>query len=111
MIRRLTIFCGLLTVAVIGVLAMHDHTLFGAGHDRNVTHVTAIPDHPASWPPIKPPTPPLRGSPPAPQPAPMSGRSAQSRPATPLQTIGEVARTLLNLPRILSGKARSDQEH
>jgi hypothetical protein len=105
MIRRLTILCGLLTVAVVASLAMHDHTLFGAGPHRGVTNVTAIPDRPASWPPVKP-VPPLRGSPPAPQPAPMTGRAAQARPATPLQTIGEIARTLLNLPKILSEKTQ-----
>lgn len=108
MIRRLTVVCGLLTLAVVVALAMHDHTLFGAGAHRGVTHVTAIPDRPVSWPPIKPvpPTPPLRGAPPSPQPAPMS-RSAQ--PAAPLQTIGEIARTLLNLPKILSGKTQNPE--
>ena len=110
MIRRLTILCGLLTVAVVVVLAMHDHTLFGAGAHRGVTHVTTIPDRPASWPAIKP-APPRKSSPPAPQPAPTSARSAQGRPAGPLQTIGEIARTLLNLPKILSDKAQANPEH
>jgi hypothetical protein len=106
MIRRLTIACGLLTLAVVLVLAMQDHTLFGARFShRGPTQVTAIPDRPAVRPSVKPvpPTPPpLRGLPPAPQPQSLRHAPVQASPAGSAgTTIKQVANALLNLPRIL----------
>ncbi|HEV2280946.1 MAG TPA: hypothetical protein VGX75_00975 [bacterium] len=108
MIRRLTIACGLLTLAVVAVLALQGHTLFGArSSHRGPTQVTAIPDRPAFWPPVKPvPSgpPPLRGLPPSPQPQPLHHAPVQSPPAagSARTTISQVATALLNLPKILS---------
>jgi hypothetical protein len=107
MIRRLTIACGLLTLAVVVVLALQDHTLSGArSSHRGPTQVTVIPDRPASWPPVKPvppSPPPLKGRPPAPQPQPLRHAPVQSSPAVSARTtINQVATALLNLPRILS---------
>jgi len=103
MIRRLTITCGLLTLAVVVVMALQDHTLFGArSSHRGPTQVTAIPDRPASWPPVKP-VPPLKGLPPAPQPQPLRHAPVQPSPAASARTtINQVATALLNLPKVLS---------
>jgi hypothetical protein len=104
MIRRLTIACGLLTLAVVALLALQDHTLFGArSSHRGPTQVTAIPDRPAFWPPVTP-APPLRGLPPAPQPQPLRHAPVQSPSAagSARTTINQVATALLNLPKILS---------
>jgi hypothetical protein len=107
MIRRLTIVCGLLTLAVVAVLALQDHTLFGARSSHHgPTQVTAIPDRSASWPsvkPVPPASPPLRGLPPAPQPQPLRHAPVQSSPAASARmTINQVVTALLNLPRVLS---------
>lgn len=117
MMRRLTIVCGLVTLAVVLVLAMQDHSLFGArSSHRGPTQVTAIPDRPAVWPPVKPvpPTPPLKGLPPAPQPQPLGHAPVQASPAAGSAgtTIKQVANALLNLPKIL-GRAltRPSDDH
>lgn len=105
MIRRLTIACGLLTLAVVLGLALHDHSLFGARHGHR-SAVTAIPDKP----PVKPipPAPPLKGRPPAPQPQPMHQQTAGSRPAAPsaLQHVVNIANTIINLPKILNDQTQ-----
>lgn len=106
MIRRLTIACGLLTLAVIVALALQDHSLFGAHSAHRGAAVTAIPDKaPAK------PAPPLRGLPPAPRPQPMQHAPAvqaqpaprQSAPATrsPVQQVIGIVHTLLNLPKTI----------
>jgi hypothetical protein len=110
MIRRLTIACGLLTLAV--VLALQGQNLFGARHvHRSATSVTAIPDKPAFWPPVKPvppAPPPLKGLPPAPQPQPMHRapvvQTQQApRPATgsTVQQVIGIVHTILNLPKAI----------
>jgi hypothetical protein len=113
MMRRLTIVCGLVTLAVVLVLAMQDHSLFGArSSHRGPTQVTAIPDRPAVWPPVKPV--PIKGLPPAPQPQPLRHAPAQASPAAGSAgtTIKQVANALLNLPKIL-GRAltRPSDDH
>ena len=111
MIRRLTIACGLLTLAV--VLAVQGPALLGARHvHRGATSVTVIKDKPSSWPPVKPvpPAPPQRAMPPAPQPQPMQHAPAvQTQPAphsaasgsSPVQQIIGIAHTLFNLPKAI----------
>lgn len=102
MIRRLTIASGLLTLAIVVALALQDHTLFGARSSHHGAAVTAIPDKP---PPPAPP--PLKGRPPAPpRPAPAQARPASPAPASsaahsPVEQIVGIARTLLNLPKVL----------
>jgi hypothetical protein len=109
MIRRLTIASGLLTLAVVAALALQDHTLFGLRpSDRGAAPVTAIPDKPP------PPAPPIKARPPMrPQPQPLQ-RVPQARPAappapaastphSPVEQVVGIARTLLNLPKVLSG--------
>jgi hypothetical protein len=103
MIRRLTIACGLLTLAVVLALAMQDHTLFGArSSHRGPAQVTAIPDRPPVKP-VPPTPPPLKGLPPAPQPQPLRHAPVQASPAAGSAgtTIKQVANALLNLPKIL----------
>jgi len=125
MIRRLTIACGLLTLAVAMALALQGHSIFGARTvHRGATSVTAIPDKTSFRPPAKP-TPPLRGLPPTRQPRPLHQaahpqaahpRVAASRPAGAApahQTVGSVvvgiARTLLNLPKLISDQIQVNQ--
>ncbi len=117
MVRRLTIVCGLVTLAVVLVLAMQDHSLFGArSSHRGPTQVTAIQDRPAVCPPVKPvpPTPPLKGLPPAPQPQSLRHAPVHASPAAGSAgtTIKQVANALLNLPKIL-GRAltRPSDDH
>ncbi len=116
MIRRLTIMCGLLTLAVAFGLALENHTLFGARAARHQgVQVTTIPDRPASWPPVQPvpPAPPLKGLPPAPQPQPLhqtapaqhAGRGGATV-TTPVQTIVQIANTLFNLPKIIHDRTQ-----
>jgi hypothetical protein len=121
MMRRLTIACGLLTVAVAVVLAWQPgQTLFGArSSHRGATPVTVIPDAPARafWPPVKPTPPdppPLKGLPPAPRPQPLHHTTAPApaQPASPAprpavavrstvaQIVG-IVHTLFNLPKVL----------
>lgn len=106
MIRRLTIACGLLTLAV--VLAVQGQTLLGARHaHRSPTSVTAIPDRP----PVKPPAPPHRAMPPAPQPQPMhrapavqtqqAPRPAAPATSSPVQQVLGIVHTILNLPKAI----------
>ncbi len=107
MMRRLTIAFGLLTLAIVVALALQDHTLFGARSSHHgAAPVTAIPDKP---PPPAPP--PLKGRP-VPQPQPPRPTPAQARPAappapaasaphSPVEQIVGIARTLLNLPKVL----------
>ena len=116
MIRRLTIASGLLTLAIVAAVAVQDHTLFGVRSSHHgAAAVTAIPDKP---PPPAPP--PLKGRPPVrPQPQPLQRAPAQSQPASPPRAAGAapapaasathspveqivgIARTLLNLPKVL----------
>ncbi|HEV2438978.1 MAG TPA: hypothetical protein VGX97_02820 [bacterium] len=94
MIRRLTIACGLLTLAVVVALALQDHSLFGARSVHPGAAVTAIPDKaPAK------PAPPLRGLPPAPRPQPLHHAPAATR--SPVQQVMGIVHTLLNLPKAI----------
>jgi|GEM_PF-3430350 len=114
MIRRLTIACGLLTLAVVVALALQDHSLFGARSVHPGAAVTAIPDKaPAK------PAPPLRGLPPTPRPQPLhhapavraqpaappraAGAPRQAAPASrsPVQQVIGIVHTILNLPKAL----------
>lgn len=116
MVRRLTIGCGLLTLAVVFALALQDHALSGAraSHEQGGIQVTTIPDRPAFWPPVKilPPEPPLKGLPPAPQPRPLHGAAVSAPPArsgSPASTIIEVANTLFNLPKIIHDQTQGNR--
>lgn len=109
MIRRLTIACGLLTLAVVFGLVLQDRSLSGARapHQKGGVQVTAIPDRPAFWPPVKP-------EPPAPQPQPLHRAAAPaSSPrggapvATAIQNVVEIANTLFNLPKIIHDQTQA----
>lgn len=114
MMRRLTITCGLLTLAVVLALALQDHSLFGARtpHHKGA-QVTTVPDRPASWPPVKPvpPAPPLKALPPAPQPAPL--HRASPAPASAPRATGagqlvvQIANALFNLPKIIHDQTQA----
>lgn len=108
MIRRLTIVCGALTLAVLLGLALQGRSLSGARapQRKGGVQVTTIPDRPAFWPPVQPvpPEPPLKGLPPAPQPRPLRGATAPAssvRSGSPVTTIVQVANVLFNLPKII----------
>jgi hypothetical protein len=109
MIHRLTIACGLLTLAIVVALVIQDHALFGArSSHRGAASVTAIPDKPSYWPPVKPEPPappPLKGRPPAPQPQPLhqapAPHPAASAARSTVDTIIGIAQAVLNLPKSL----------
>ena len=117
MMRRLTIACGLLTVAVVLALAvLPNQKLFGARSPHPAaTGVTAIPDKPVPsfWPPVEPvppSPPPLKGLPPAPRPTPLHHAPQAAQPAPRAAAPGRhvtidrafgIFRTLLNLPKVL----------
>ncbi|HKX16519.1 MAG TPA: hypothetical protein VJT33_00720 [bacterium] len=116
MIRRLTVACGLLTLAVLFGLAVQGRSLSGArtSHQNGGVQVTVIPDRPAFWPPVKPvpPEPPLKGLPPAPQPKPLHGATAPASPARrgePATTFVQVANVLFNLPKIIHDQTQGNR--
>lgn len=107
MMRRLTVACGLLTLAVAVALAVQPgHALFGARSGAGVK-IAAIPDKPAPSPP------PPHPLPPAPQPQPLHRAPVQTQPApSPGRVVLEqITNTLLNLPRVLTQRARPSDEH
>ncbi|HET7264741.1 MAG TPA: hypothetical protein VFL28_08725 [bacterium] len=105
MIRRLTIVCGVLTLAVAFGLALQNHTLFGARTARHQgVQVTTIPDRPASWPPVQPA--PHQTAPARHAGAPASSPRGGAAATTPVQTLVQIANTLFNLPKIIHDRTQ-----